>query len=341
MTVETETSNHATSSEEQDHLDRSKKKVKASDANGGELLEIQDSVLEKPDEQMVEEVGVCNDSCAHGQSVTEIAKDKEPHGYGPWTIATTRRKYTQGKHKQKTHVHNSNRFASLEVDHEHGETSAAQDRKEAKGKYVDLDMGPQFVQGAISYVQTKGPIGPSNHINEGGAELVLDGVDGSNENARNGCVSPNSSQPIHPQLNSVVPNTPGNPKSLPDSTATSLHHSTIALNTATAPLSQVKTSPEKPADLPIRRKGRTNGGNGREHSHGRTQSGSMQDTDVLTTRERSVSPCWHRLVVRRGEAPDSTMVGDRFTQCEAHGASETSEENGGRPEICAQNFGAV
>ncbi|CAL5357067.1 unnamed protein product [Camellia sinensis] len=60
MTVETETSNHATSLEEQDHLDRSKKKVKSSDANGGELLEIQDNNLEKPNEQMVEDADVCN-----------------------------------------------------------------------------------------------------------------------------------------------------------------------------------------------------------------------------------------------------------------------------------------
>ncbi|GMP37591.1 hypothetical protein CsSME_00009200 [Camellia sinensis var. sinensis] len=62
MTVETETGTHATSSKEQDHLDRSKKKMKSIDANGVELLAIQANTLEKPDEQMVEEAAISNDT---------------------------------------------------------------------------------------------------------------------------------------------------------------------------------------------------------------------------------------------------------------------------------------
>ncbi|GMQ11352.1 hypothetical protein CsSME_00054011 [Camellia sinensis var. sinensis] len=60
MTVGTETSNLATSSEEQDYLDQSKKKVKPSDENGGELLENQGNSLEKQDEQMEEGMDVGN-----------------------------------------------------------------------------------------------------------------------------------------------------------------------------------------------------------------------------------------------------------------------------------------
>ncbi|KAL7206159.1 hypothetical protein ACSBR2_018967 [Camellia fascicularis] len=60
MTVEIETRNHATSSEKQDHLDQSKKKVKSNDANYVELLEIQANTLDKPNEPMVEEADVGN-----------------------------------------------------------------------------------------------------------------------------------------------------------------------------------------------------------------------------------------------------------------------------------------
>ncbi|XP_028052338.1 uncharacterized protein LOC114256851 [Camellia sinensis] len=35
----------------------------------------------------------------NGHTDHELSTDKETHGYGPWTIATTRRKYLHGKHK--------------------------------------------------------------------------------------------------------------------------------------------------------------------------------------------------------------------------------------------------
>ncbi|KAI8030424.1 hypothetical protein LOK49_LG01G03143 [Camellia lanceoleosa] len=277
----------------------------------------------------------------NGQPINELSKDKEAPGYGPWTIATTRRKYPHGKFKQKNHVHKSNRFESLQMDQDHGETSAAQSKKEVRGKYVDLDMGPQSFQGEGSHVQQQGPIGPSIHMKEGGTDLSLDVVAGAKNKESYGCVSPASTQQSNPQPSSFALNAPENPKTLPDNTAQSLVNSPNVLNPATASDNRMQLDKEKHPDLPIRREGRPNGGNGRKPSHGRTQSGPMQSPDVLRDRERSVSPSRHRLVARRGEAPDSTMVGDRFTQREAHGASETSEANGGRSDDYAQNVGTV
>ncbi|XP_028067164.1 uncharacterized protein LOC114269971 [Camellia sinensis] len=60
----------------------------------------------------------------NGQTNKELSNEKDTHGYGPWTITTTRRKYHKGKQKQKIHVHKSNRFESLQVDQDQGETSA-------------------------------------------------------------------------------------------------------------------------------------------------------------------------------------------------------------------------
>ncbi|CAL5432119.1 unnamed protein product [Camellia sinensis] len=64
------------------------------------------------------------------------------------------------------------------VDQDQGETSATLEIKAAQRKYVDLDMGPQSFQGEISYVQKQSPIGPTNHMKDGGPELGLDVVSG-------------------------------------------------------------------------------------------------------------------------------------------------------------------
>ncbi|THG13445.1 hypothetical protein TEA_020982 [Camellia sinensis var. sinensis] len=113
------------------------------------------------------------------------------------------------------------------------------------------------------------------------------------------------------------------------------------LNTATDLDIRVQIRKDKPPDLSVRKEGRFNGGNGREHPNVRTPSGPIQNSDVLRTRERNVSPRRNRLVARRGEAADSIMVGERFTQREAHGACETREAAGGRPKDCAKYFGTI
>ncbi|KAL7202045.1 hypothetical protein ACSBR1_033676 [Camellia fascicularis] len=56
MTVEGELGNHGTSTEEQDYLDRSKKKVKATEDSDGKLQGTHDSPMDHIDEQMVEPV---------------------------------------------------------------------------------------------------------------------------------------------------------------------------------------------------------------------------------------------------------------------------------------------
>ncbi|KAL7206158.1 hypothetical protein ACSBR2_018966 [Camellia fascicularis] len=272
----------------------------------------------------------------NGYTNTELSNEKETHGYGPWTIATIRRKYHQGKQKQKIHVHKSNRFESLQVDQEHGETSAAQEIKEDQRKYVDLDMGPQSAQGEFSYIQKQSPIGSTKHMKDGGLDLGLDIASGPKEKEVICCDNPNYSKQKGSPPSPNELNAQGNPNFLPAITAPIIDDNTNALTTATHPDIRVQTRKGKPPDLPVRNEGRSNGGNSREHPNDRTPSGSIQNSDVLRTRERSVSPRRNRLVARRGEAPDSTMVGNRFTQREAHGACETSEATGGRPEECAK-----
>ncbi|KAL7238170.1 hypothetical protein ACSBR2_004301 [Camellia fascicularis] len=250
-----------------------------------------------------------------GQKNKELSNETETHSYGSWTIATTRRKYHHGKQKQKAHVYKSNRFESLQVDQDYGETSAASEIKEAQRKYVDLDMGPQSFHGEISYVQKQSPIGPTKLMKDGEPDLGLDVASGPKEK----------------ELNAQ-----GSPNSLLVTTVLTFDNNTNALITATAPDIRVQTRKGKPPDSSVRKEGCSNGGNGREHSNVRTSSGPIQNSDVLRTRERSVSPRRNRLVARRGEASDSTMVGDRLAQRKAHGACETSEATGGRPEECAK-----
>ncbi|XP_028106754.1 uncharacterized protein LOC114305824 [Camellia sinensis] len=92
-----------------------------------------------------------------GQRKEEGYNVEEKHGYGPWTIAPSRRKFQQGKQKQKAHYQKSNRFEVLQLDKEHGENSEGQRSSKAQGNYMDLDMGSNMATGDTSSAQTRGP----------------------------------------------------------------------------------------------------------------------------------------------------------------------------------------
>ncbi|KAL7192728.1 hypothetical protein ACSBR2_024529 [Camellia fascicularis] len=87
-----------------------------------------------------------------GNKNKEICTEEEKNGYGPWTIAPSRRKSQQGNHKPKAQYYKSNRFEVLQSDKEHGENSKAQKN------YVDLDMGHNIATEDNSYAQNKGPL---------------------------------------------------------------------------------------------------------------------------------------------------------------------------------------
>ncbi|KAI7986949.1 hypothetical protein LOK49_LG14G01230 [Camellia lanceoleosa] len=95
---------------------------------------------------------------------------------------------------------------------------------------------------------------------------------------------------------------------------------------------RLKARGGKPLDLFKTLEVRTDEKKCREHPHDRASSGPVHNSVVFRTWERSISPRRNRLVARRSEAFDPTIVGDRLTQCETHGACETNESNGGRPE---------
>lgn len=60
-----------------------------------------------------------------GNKYKEIGIEEEKNRYGPWTIAPSRRKSQQGKHKPKAQHYKSNRFEALKSTKEHGENSRA------------------------------------------------------------------------------------------------------------------------------------------------------------------------------------------------------------------------
>ncbi|KAL7253811.1 hypothetical protein ACSBR1_008201 [Camellia fascicularis] len=275
-----------------------------------------------------------------GQVNKELSMEPETHGYGPWTLVTTRRKHQHGKQKQKHHVYKSNRFESLQTKQDQGETSKAQDIIPDQCNYVDLDMAPQAIKEDLSYVHTQSPHGTNEHMKDVGAISRMDGVTGPKEKEMICCVSPQSTNTTGPQTSPDGSNAQGNPIANPVTTAALTGSNSNVLNTVIAPVICVPNSNVRSPDFSTSKEEHFNGGHGREPPTVQAPSGSIPSPDVLRTRERSVSPHRHRLVARRGEAADSTLVGDRFTHREAYGACETREDAGGRPEECAKSFGS-
>ncbi|KAL7177603.1 hypothetical protein ACSBR2_030877 [Camellia fascicularis] len=277
----------------------------------------------------------------NGQVNKELSMEPETHGYGPWTLVTTRRKHQYGKQKQKHHVYKSNRFESLQTKQDQGETSKAQDIIPDQRNYVDLDMAPQAIKEDLSYVHTQSPHGTNEHMKDVGAISRMDGVTGPKEKEMICCVSPQSTNTTGPQTSPDGSNAQGNPIANPAITAALTESNSNVLNTVIAPVICVPNSNVRSPDFSTSKEEHFNGGHGREPPTVQAPSGSIPSPDVLRTRERSVSPHRHRLVARRGEAADSTLVGDRFTHREAYGACETHEDAGGRPEECAKSFGGA
>ncbi|CAL5441911.1 unnamed protein product [Camellia sinensis] len=79
-------------------------------------------------------------------------------GYGPWTIAPSRRKFHQGKQKHKAHFQKSNRFDILQLDKEQGENSEGLKNSKAQGSHVDLDMGTNLANGDADGAQNRSPL---------------------------------------------------------------------------------------------------------------------------------------------------------------------------------------
>ncbi|KAL7184074.1 hypothetical protein ACSBR2_026279 [Camellia fascicularis] len=257
-----------------------------------------------------------------GPKMKEVCTEAETGGYGPWTLVTTKRKFQQGKLKQKAHSYKSNRFAGLQMDQDQGETSGDPKISEAQEKYVDLDLEPQPISTQTAQVMDmdlpKTMENVSPHL---GRDLQAGPRDTRGKHHAN--QHPNTHDEPKPspgeQLNTENPNT------LPTVVLSNASSNTITKTAIIVQDNRLKSRKGKPPDLRGRQEARTNGGNRREHSDGRTSSGPVQSTDILRTRERRLSPRRNRLVARRGEASDTTMVGDRFAQCETYGACETNE----------------
>ncbi|GMP90397.1 hypothetical protein CsSME_00041550 [Camellia sinensis var. sinensis] len=273
-----------------------------------------------------------------GPKKKEVCIEAENGGYGPWTLVTTKRKFQQGKSKPKAHSYKSNRFTGLPLDQDQGESSGDPNKSEAQEKYVDLNLEPQPTSTQPAQVMDMDlPKLMENVSPQLGSDLQSGPRDTRGKHQANQPTDMHKESPPSPGKQHYIEN----PKPLPNIVLSNASSSTITKTAIAEHDNRLKNKKGKPPDLRGRQEGRTNGGKCREHSDGRTPSEPVQNTDILSTRERSVSPRQNRLVARRSEVSDTTMVGVRFAQCETHGACESDEAFEGRPEECPKHTGTV
>ncbi|KAI8030616.1 hypothetical protein LOK49_LG01G04049 [Camellia lanceoleosa] len=268
----------------------------------------------------------------------------EKLGYGPWTIAPSRRKSHQGRTKQKAQYQKSNRFDALQLDKEHGENSEGLKSSMAQGSYVDLDLvtnSTNIVNSNADCVQNKSPLDTLVQVSpEMDVELDQTG-DGRRLDIEMGMApGPSGTEELQQANQSVTP------KSGPQSgKGVTLSQGNPKTNSVSKPQNTTHTSPnlsiEKTSVTRSRARGgkslapgksvevRTDGRRCRDLSNDRTSCGSEQDAAIFRARERSISPHRSRMVARRSETDAPTLVGDRLAQCETHGACEASENIGG------------
>ncbi|XP_028058649.1 uncharacterized protein LOC114262488 [Camellia sinensis] len=99
-----------------------------------------------------------------GNQNKEACTEEEKSGYGPWTIAPSRRKFQQGKHKSKAQLYKGNRFEVLNSTTVHGDSSRAQEH------YLDLDLGHNIATNSISYGPNQRPL-PTNTQSSPGMDV--------------------------------------------------------------------------------------------------------------------------------------------------------------------------
>ncbi|KAI7979724.1 hypothetical protein LOK49_Contig267G00002 [Camellia lanceoleosa] len=283
-----------------------------------------------------------------------VCTEEEKSGYGPWTIAPSRRKFQQHKHKPKAQQYKGNRFEVLNSTTVHGESSGAQEH------YTDLDLGHNIATNSISYGPKQGPL-PTNVQSSPGMDVdetqlvqnmgpVLgpaSGMEighGPNETAEK---QQNMQSTIHNESLTISPDgniIQTNPNSLTHITSPPDVHTASGSPISagdTPPVHRSKTRGGKALSHSEAQEVKGHGRNRREHRDDRASRESVPDAAVYGARERSLSPYRNRMVGRRSEATDPTMVGDRFAQCETHGVSETCEHYGDRPEECEKHPGAA
>ncbi|KAI7993248.1 hypothetical protein LOK49_LG11G01583 [Camellia lanceoleosa] len=284
----------------------------------------------------------------------EVCTEEEKSGYGPWTIAPSRRKFQQHKHKSKAQQYKGNRFEVLNSTTVHGESSGAQEH------YTDLDLGHNIATNSISYGPKQGPLpttvqsSPGMDVDQ--TQLVQNmgpvlgpasGMEIGHGPNETGEKQQNMQSTIHNESLTISPDgtiIQTNPNSLTQITSSPAVHtaSGSAISAGdTPPVHRSKARGGKALSHSEAQEVKGHGRNRREHRDDRASRESVPDAAVYGARERSLSPYRNRMVGRRSEATDSTMVGDRFAQCETHGVSETSVHYGDRSEESEKHLGAA
>ncbi|KAI8019915.1 Uncharacterized protein LOK49_LG04G01321 [Camellia lanceoleosa] len=284
----------------------------------------------------------------------EVCTKEEKSGYGPWTIAPSRRKFQQHKHKPKAQQYKGNRFEVLNSTTVHGESSGAQEH------YTDLDLGHTIATNSISYGPKQGPL-PTNvqsspRMDVDQTQLVQNmgpvlgpatGMEIGHGPNEIGEKQQTMQSTIHNESLTISPDgniIQTNPNSLTKLKSSPVVHtaSGSAISAGdTPPVHRSKARGGKALSHSEAQEVKGHGRNRREHRDDRASRESVPDAAVYGAREKSLSPHRNRMVGRRSEAPDSTMVGDRFAQCETHGVSETREHYGDRSEECEKHPGAA
>ncbi|KAL7192062.1 hypothetical protein ACSBR2_024000 [Camellia fascicularis] len=197
----------------------------------------------------------------------EIPTEAETYGYGSWTLATTRRKFQQGKPKQKAQSCNSNRFEGLQMDQDHGETSGDPKIKKAQKKYIDLDLDPQSTPTQPAQVMDMDLPKP---MENGRLDLGMVLQSGPMDKREKPHATQHHNTHEGPNPSSGEQYNQENPNTLPTALLPNASNNTIAKTAVIAPDNSLKSRKGKPPDSSGRKEERNNGGNCRGHSDDRT-----------------------------------------------------------------------